>query len=177
MSRDAWKRYNAEGSWYYEVIRSGFKYNMTDIQASLGLQQLRKLLELQSRRRHVVDRYNAAFAHFDEFEIPTQRPEIEHGWNLYVLRLNQDRFSMSRNQFITEMTARNIGTSVHFIPIHLHPYFRDRYGYKPEDFPVAYREYLRMVSLPLFSRMTDQDIDDVIDAVSDIVERQKVLAA
>lgn len=177
MSRDAWRRYSSEGSWYYEVIRPGFKYNMSDIQASLGLHQLRRLPELQSRRLHVVQRYNVAFSQFEEFEIPTQRPEVEHAWNLYVLRLNHKRFSMSRDHFIKEMRARNIGTSVHFIPIHLHPYFRDMYSYKPDDFPVAYREYRRMVSLPLSSKMTDQDIDDVIQAVTETITQREALVA
>jgi dTDP-4-amino-4,6-dideoxygalactose transaminase len=170
MSRDAWKRYSAEGSWYYEVIRPGFKYNMTDIQAAIGLHQLRKLPQFQARRREIVRRYNEAFSQFEELQIPTERPEVEHAWHLYVLRLNVERLNISRNQFIEELKARNIGTSVHFIPIHLHPYYRDKYGYKPDDFPVAYREYQRIVSLPLYPRMTDDDVDSVIEAVHDVVK-------
>ncbi len=180
MSRDAWKRYSAEGSWYYEVIRPGFKYNMTDIQAAIGLHQLRKLPQFQARRREIVRRYNEAFSQFEEFQIPTERPEVEHAWHLYVLRLNLEHFpairnpkSEIRNRFIEELKARNIGTSVHFIPIHLHPYYRDKYGYKPDDFPVAYREYQRIVSLPLYPRMSDQDVEDVIEAVVDVVEKWK----
>ena len=169
MSRDAWRRYSAEGSWYYEVIRPGFKYNMTDIQAALGLHQLRKLPQFQARRREIVQRYNEAFSRFEELQTPVERPEVEHAWHLYVLRLNLERLKISRNQFIEELKARNIGTSVHFIPVHLHPYYRDRYGYKPEDFPVAYREYQRIVSLPLYPRMSDQDVQDVIDAVAAVV--------
>jgi dTDP-4-amino-4,6-dideoxygalactose transaminase len=173
MSRDAWKRYSAEGSWYYEVIRPGFKYNMTDIQAAIGLHQLRKLPQFQARRREIVRRYNEAFSQFEELQTPTERPEVEHAWHLYVLRLNVEPLNVARNQFIEELKARNIGTSVHFIPIHLHPYYRDKYGYKPEDFPVAYREYQRMVSLPLYPRMSDQDVEDVIEAVVDVVERYR----
>jgi dTDP-4-amino-4,6-dideoxygalactose transaminase len=173
MSRDAWKRYSSEGSWYYEVIRPGFKYNMTDIQAAIGLHQLRKLPQFQARRREIVRRYNEAFSQFEELQNPTERPEVEHAWHLYVLRLNVERLNVSRNQFIEELKARNIGTSVHFIPIHLHPYYRDKYGYKPDDFPVAYREYQRMVSLPLYPRMTDDDVDSVIEAVADVVKRYR----
>lgn len=173
MSRDAWKRYSAEGSWYYEVIRPGFKYNMTDIQAAIGLHQLRKLPQFQARRREIVRRYNEAFSQFEELQIPTERPEVEHAWHLYVLRLNVERLNVSRNQFIEELKRRNIGTSVHFIPIHLHPYYRDKYGYKPEDLPVAYREYQRIVSLPLYPRMSDRDVEDVIEAVCEIVEKYK----
>jgi dTDP-4-amino-4,6-dideoxygalactose transaminase len=173
MSRDAWKRYSSAGSWYYEVVRPGFKYNMTDIQAAIGLHQLRKLPQFQARRREIVRRYNEAFSQFEELQIPTERPEVEHAWHLYVLRLNVERLNVSRNQFIEELKVRNIGTSVHFIPIHLHPYYRDKYGYQPDDFPVAYREYQRIVSLPLYPRMTDQDVQDVIEAVSEVVERYR----
>jgi len=171
MSRDAWKRYGAEGSWHYEVIRAGFKYNMMDLQAAIGLHQLKKLRGFHARRREIVRRYNEAFSPLAQFQTPVERPEVEHAWHLYVLRLNPDCFQLSRKQFIEELRARNIGTSVHFIPIHLHPYYRDKYAYKPEDFPVAYREYQRIVSLPLSPRMTDADVTDVIEAVYDIVAR------
>jgi len=180
MSHDAWKRYSAEGSWYYEVIRPGFKYNMADIQAAIGLHQLRKLPQFQARRREIVRRYNAAFSQFEELQTPTERPEVEHAWHLYVLRLNLERFPAIRNSkfeirnwFIEELKARNIGTSVHFIPVHLHPYYRDKYGYQPDDFPVAYREYQRIVSLPLYPRMSDQDVEDVVEAVADVVKKYK----
>jgi dTDP-4-amino-4,6-dideoxygalactose transaminase len=174
MSRDAWKRYSSEGSWYYEVVRAGFKCNMTDMQAAIGLHQLKKLESFHARRREIVRRYNAAFSPLAEFQTPVERPEVEHAWHLYVLRLNLDCFELSRNRFIEELKARNIGTSVHFIPIHLHPYYRDRYGYRPEDFPVAYHEYQRIVSLPLSAKMSDQDVEDVIEAVCAIVREYRV---
>jgi dTDP-4-amino-4,6-dideoxygalactose transaminase len=170
MSRDVWKRYSSEGSWFYDVTRPGFKYNMTDIQASLGLHQLRKLAGFRARRREIVSLYREAFSPFPELCLPVERPEVEHAWHLYALRLNPETFPLTRNQFIEELRARNIGASVHFIPIHLHPYYRDKYGYQPDDFPVAYREYQRLVSLPLCPRMTDQDAGDVIEAVIDIIE-------
>jgi dTDP-4-amino-4,6-dideoxygalactose transaminase len=173
MSRDAYKRYSAEGSWYYEVVLPGFKCNMTDIQASLGLQQLRKLGAFQARRREIVQRYNAAFSQMPELQTPPERAEVESAWHLYVLRLNLDRLTINRAQFIEELKALNIGTSVHFIPNHIQPYYRDRYSYKPDDFPVAYREYQRLVSLPLYPRMSDQDVTDVIEAVTRIVEQSR----
>ena len=169
MSRDAYKRYSAEGSWYYEVILPGFKCNMTDIQASIGLHQLRKLPQFQARRREIHQRYNEAFSQYEELQTPTERREVESAWHLYVLRLNPDRLTIDRARFIEELKARNIGTSVHFIPIHLHPYYRDKYGYKPQDFPVAYREYQRIISLPLNLCMSDHDVEDVIEAVTDVV--------
>jgi dTDP-4-amino-4,6-dideoxygalactose transaminase len=143
MSRDAWKRYTAEGSWYYEVVAPGYKYNMPDIQAAIGLVQLKRLDDLQKRRLEIVAHYTSAFSAIAEVETPVERPNVQSAWHLYVLRLNLDRLSINRAQFIEELKARNIGTSVHFIPIHLHPFYRDKYGWKPEDFPIAYREYQR----------------------------------
>ena len=169
MSRDAWKRYKVGGSWYYEVVAAGFKYNITDIQSALGLVQLARLDSMQARRRHVVSRYNAAFSGWDALQTPAERPHVDHAWHLYVLRLNLDALTIDRARFIDELTARNIGSSVHFIPVHVHPYYRDKYGWEPEDFPVAWREYQRVVSLPLHPQLSDADITAVIEAVTDIV--------
>lgn len=173
MSRDAWKRYSAKGSWYYEVVLPGFKCNMTDIQASLGIHQLRKLPQFQARRREIAKRYTEAFDELEEIETPTERPEVEHAWHIYAIRLHLDQLTIDRARFIDKLKERNIGTSVHFIPIHLHPYYRDKYGYEPQDFPVAYREYQRLISLPIYPRMTDGDIEDVIEAVADVVKRYR----
>lgn len=169
MSRDAYRRYTAEGSWYYEVVVPGFKCNMTDIQASLGLQQLKKLTAFQRRRREVVDAYTSAFGGLPQLEIPVERPGVESALHIYALRLNLDQLSIDRRQFIEELKARNIGASVHFIPNHLHPYYRDKYGFQPTDFPVAYSNYQRLVSLPLHPRLSRADVEDVIEAVTDVV--------
>jgi len=115
MSRDAWNRYSKEGSWYYEVLLPGFKYNMTDIQASLGLVQLEKLESFQLRRAEIVAKYNQEFKNYDALEIPVAKAEVEHAWHLYVLKLNLEALRINRNQFIEELKVRNIGTSVHFI--------------------------------------------------------------
>lgn len=168
MNRDAWNRYGKGGKWFYEVLVPGFKYNMTDIQASLGLWQLKKLPELQARRRVIASRYRAAFADAQALELPVERPGVTHAWHLFVLRLNLDRLSIDRDRFIDELGARGIGTSVHFIPAHLHPYYRDKYGYRPEDFPVAYGNYLRSVSLPLNTRLTDAEVDRIAGTVLDL---------
>lgn len=173
MSRDAWKRYNANGSWLYDVTCPGFKYNMTDIAAALGLQQLKKLSWSHARRRTIVQAYHSAFGSREELEIPTERDEVEHAWHLYVLRLNLDRTGVTRDQFIDEMRDRNIGCSVHFIPVHLLSYYREKYRYQPEDFPIAMREYQRMVSLPLSARMSDQDMEDVIEATISILQENR----
>jgi dTDP-4-amino-4,6-dideoxygalactose transaminase len=168
MNRDAWNRYSATGSWYYEVEEAGFKYNMTDMQAAMGLVQLRRLPEMMQKRRTVVQAYQAAFAGLDAVECPSEREWVEHAWHLYVLRLNLDCLTIDRAQFIEEMRGRKIGTSVHFIPVHLHPYYSRRYGYQPADLPVAYATYQRTVSLPLHSRLSASDVQDVIDAVYEI---------
>jgi dTDP-4-amino-4,6-dideoxygalactose transaminase len=173
MNRDAWKRYGSNGSWFYEVVRPGFKYNMTDIQAALGLHQLKKLPQFHEKRRSIARRYQSAFERYEELQAPTERATVEHAWHLYVLRLNLERTRITRDRFITEMRDRNIGCSVHFIPIHLHQYYREKYGYQPEDFPIALREYSRMISLPLSPRMTEEDVADVIHAVTDIVEQNQ----
>lgn len=173
MSRDAWQRYDAHGSWFYDVVCPGFKYNMTDIQAALGLHQLRKLPQFHARRRAIVERYQSAFRSCEELEVPTERNDVEHAWHLYVLRLNLDRTHITRDRFIREMHERNIGCSVHFIPIHLHQYYRDKYSYKPEQFPIALREYQRIVSLPVSPRMTEEDVEDVIRAVTNVIRQPR----
>jgi dTDP-4-amino-4,6-dideoxygalactose transaminase len=170
VSKDAWKRYTAEGSWYYEIIAPGYKYNMTDIAAAMGLAQLSKAERMWERRREIARRYSAAFGELPELQTPHDRADCQHAWHLYMLRLHPDRLRIDRSQLIEELKRRGIGCSVHFIPLHLHPYYRDTYGYRPEDFPVAYREYRREISLPIYSRMSDGDVQHVIDCVGDVVE-------
>jgi len=169
MNRDAWRRYDEAGQWFYEVELPGFKYNMGEIQASLGLHQLDKLEGFQQRRRSVARRYDEAFADLEALETPTTRADVTNAYHLYVVRLRSEHTRIDRDTLINELRARKIGSSVHFIPIHLHPYYRDKYGWQPEDFPVAYDGYRRMVSLPLNPALSDQDVDDVIDAVRTIL--------
>jgi len=168
MSRDAWKRYDRGGSWRYDILLPGFKYNMTDIQASLGLAQLKKLGAFDARRRQIVAEYQEAFGGDDALECPVERSEVTHAWHLYVLRIRPEALRIDRDRFIEELTHRNIGTSVHFIPIHTHPYYRDTYGYVSEDLPVALEAFERMISLPLHPRLTDSDVGDVVEAVLDV---------
>lgn len=169
ISRDAWKRYTAEGSWAYDIVAPGYKYNMTDVAAALGLVQLDKLERMWRRRGQIAQRYDAAFRGVAELELPARAATNQHAWHLYMLRVDNERLPGGRDRFVDELRRRNIGASVHFIPLHLHPYYRDSYGYKPEDFPVATREFRREVSLPIYSRMSDQDVDDLIASVLDIV--------
>jgi dTDP-4-amino-4,6-dideoxygalactose transaminase len=173
ISRDAWKRYTAEGSWYYEIVAPGFKYNMTDVAAAMGLAQLAKAERMWRRRAEIAARYNQAFGSAVELQIPHNPADRQHAWHLYMLRLHLDRLRIDRAQFVHELRERNVGSSVHFIPLHLHPYYRDTYGYRPEDFSVALGEYRREVSLPIYSKMSDGDVEDVVEAVLDIVERNR----
>jgi dTDP-4-amino-4,6-dideoxygalactose transaminase len=173
MSRDAWLRYSNEGSWFYDVVALGFKYNMSDIQAAIGIHQLRRIESLQARRQNIFNAYNNGFSHLCEVEIPTVRKNIQHSYHLYVLRLNLERMSIDRAQFIEKLRELNICASVHFVPVHLHSYYRNRYGYKPEDFPVCSAEYKRIVSLPLYPEMSDQDVEYIINSIQDIVKASR----
>ena len=173
ISKDAWKRYSAEGSWYYEVVCPGYKYNMTDIQASLGLHQLEKLNRFQRKREILVKAYNEAFKDMKEITIPFVKDNIKHAWHLYVIKIVSEKLKINRNQFIEALKAENIGTSVHFIPAHLQPYYRDTFGFKKGDFPNAEYAFERVISLPLFPRMSDKDVKDVINSVKKIVKYYK----
>ncbi len=173
ISRDAWKRYSTEGSWYYEVLQAGYKYNMTDLSAALGLHQLARSEWLLERRRAIARRYTEAFAHWPELETPAQPAHSEHAWHLYILRLCEERLTITRDAFIQALTQAKIGTSVHFIPLHLHPFYRDTYHLVAHDFPNALRAYQRAISLPIYPGMTDEDVEDVIAAVEQIVEAHK----
>ena len=168
ISKDAWKRYTQEGSWYYEIVVPGYKYNMTDVAAAMGLAQLSKLDAMAARRTDIARRYSEAFAILSQVEIPLARAHVEHSWHLYMLRLVTTRLTLDRARFIEELHDRNIGTSVHFIPLHIHPYYQRTYGLRLQDYPVAYQEYLREVSLPIYSAMSDEDVNDVIEAVTDV---------
>ncbi|MBN1320289.1 MAG: DegT/DnrJ/EryC1/StrS family aminotransferase [Thermoleophilia bacterium] len=175
ISKDAWNRYSESGSWYYEIIAPGFKYNLTDIASAMGLAQLSRLDQMRARRAEIAARYNDAFATLSALVLPSVKPWVTHSWHLYSLRIKPEELTIDRARFIEELKARNIGASVHFIPLHLHPYYRDKYGYEAEDFPIAYREYQREISLPIYSAMTDEDASDVVQAVADIVESFRVV--
>jgi len=171
ISKDAWKRYTSEGSWYYEVVCAGYKYNMTDIQAALGIHQLARLEQFLEVRSKYVATYNEAFGQMPEIQMPITNPDVRHAWHLYVVRLDLKRLTVNRAQFIEALRAENIGTSVHFIPVHLHPYYRETFGYKRGDFPYAERVYDSIVSLPLYPKMTDEDVEDVIAAVKKVIRQ------
>jgi dTDP-4-amino-4,6-dideoxygalactose transaminase len=169
MSRDAWQRYTSAGSWYYEVVAAGYKYNMTDIEASLGIHQLRRLDGFIETRQHYARLYNEAFADLPEVETQIVHDDRNHIYHLYVIRLRLNQLVIDRAQFIEELKSHNIGASVHFIPVHLHPFYRERFGYQRGDLPKSEGLYDAIVSLPLYPGMTETDVQDVIHAVRNIV--------
>lgn len=172
MSRDAFDRFTAiTPSWYYEIVAPGFKYNLTDIAAALGLHQLKKARAFAARRAQIAALYNHGFHDLPLITPPQALPGDEHPWHLYVLRLADDA-GIGRDLLIEQLFAQGIGCSVHYIPLHLHPYWRERYHLRPEQFPHSQHAYERMLSLPLYSRMSDADVVRVIAAV-----RQALLAA
>ena len=163
ISRDVFDRYRG-GNWYYEVTAPGFKCNFTDIAAALGLHQLRRAHAMRAQRAAIAHAYGAGFADLP-LALPAEAPPGElHAWHLYVVRLLDDA-PVGRDAFIEALRERGIGTSVHYVPLHFHPYWRDTYGLKAQQFPVSTDAYRRMVSLPIYSRMTDADVSRVIDAV------------
>ncbi len=168
MNRDAWKRNDKTGSWRYDIVTPGFKYNMTDLQAGLGLAQLKKLKAMHSRRKEIVAMYNDAFKTAGLFDLPVEREYCESAWHLYPLRIREGALTISRDEFIEELRKRNIGTSVHFIPIHTFTYYVEKYGYKPEDYPIAFNESERLITIPLHPGLSDDDVKDVISAVLDV---------
>jgi dTDP-4-amino-4,6-dideoxygalactose transaminase len=170
IGRDAWKRYSSEGSWYYEVLNAGFKYNLTDIQSAIGIVQLAKCSEIRGRRARIARQYTDAFSQCEEVETPTVLADRESAWHLYVLRLHLDRLRIGRSEVVDQLKQRGVGTSVHFIPLHMHPYYRDAYHYCDESFPVAMREYYRSFSLPIYPAMTQEQISYVIEQVSEVVK-------
>jgi len=177
MSADGWKRFDKSGSWEYDIAMPGFKYNMTDLQAAIGTHQLQRLAGFHARRREVVARYAEAFGGDQRFVLPVEREDCSSAWHLYVLRLDPELLGLSRNAFIDELKARNIGTSVHYRPLHMMSFYAQKYGYRPDDFPVAKVAYQRMVSLPLHPRLSDADVDDVIEAVLGVADEAEKPAA
>jgi dTDP-4-amino-4,6-dideoxygalactose transaminase len=170
IGRDAWNRYSEKGNWYYEVTERGFKYNMSDIMAALGIVQLSKLDKMLARRSVIADFYNRAFSGLPELELPPTKPAARHCWHLYMLRLNLDLMGINRARFIIEMRNRGVACSVHFIPIPLHPYYQRTLDLR-DPCERALAEYPRLVSLPLYPTMTDADVERVVEAVRDVVQR------
>ncbi|HEY5910150.1 MAG TPA: DegT/DnrJ/EryC1/StrS family aminotransferase [Verrucomicrobiae bacterium] len=171
ISRDAWKRYTAEGSWYYEIVAPGYKYNLTDVAAAIGVHQLRKADRLHQRRKQLAALYSDLLAEVEELILPGVMPNRIHSWHLYSVRLKLDGCGIDRAGVISEMKQAGIGTSVHWMPLHLHPYYRDALGCKPSDCPCAASIYPELISLPLYPDMTTQDVEYVCRTLKRIIAR------
>ena len=148
ISKDAWKRYTSEGSWYYEVVFPGYKYNLTDIAAAMGIEQLKKCDRFREARSRIARIYDDAFENIPEIKAPACRSDVLHAWHLYVIQVDLDRLSIDRKQFVEMLKHHGIGTSVHFIPLHLHPFYRDSLGHLPQDFPKALGAFQRIILSP-----------------------------
>lgn len=165
LSRQAWNRYAAGGTWKYDIVAPGYKYNLTDVAAAMGRVQLKRSAELLSRRREIATAYNQAFDAVVGLECPTVPDEVDSAWHLYILRLKPELLRVGRDELVDRLGDQGIGTSVHFIPLHLHSFYRHEYMLRAEDFPIALHEYQCALSLPMHSTMTSQDIGRVMDSV------------
>jgi perosamine synthetase len=168
ISSDARQR-QAEGQWHYEMVLLGFNYRLTDIACALGLSQLKKLDANLSRRREIAAHYAAALSDMPEITLPAVRREVNPAWHLYPIRLNLEKLNAGRAEVFRALRAENIGVNVHYIPVHRHPYYRDRFHYRAGDFPIAEDAYERFISLPMFHGMSDDDINDVVRALRKVI--------
>jgi dTDP-4-amino-4,6-dideoxygalactose transaminase len=168
ISKDAWKRYSADGTWRYDIQEAGYKYNFTDLQAALGLVQLAKCEAMSRARAEIAARYDRALDRSDAFEIPEAPSDVEHARHLYVILVNPRALRINRDRVIEELKNRGIGTSVHFIPLHLHSLYRERLGYRAGQFPNAEERFERAISLPIYPGMSDGDTERVIESLHEI---------
>jgi dTDP-4-amino-4,6-dideoxygalactose transaminase len=157
MSRDAWKRYSGAGSWRYQILELGYKYNLSDIQSSLGLMQLRQFARFQTERLRLAQLYHHYLSDIDELQLPEEPSGVTHAWHLYIVKLRSGG-ERKRNEVIEKLKALGVGTSVHFIPLYLHPYYRKHYGYSRKDFPNSYNHYRSVITLPFFVDLKEEEI-------------------
>jgi perosamine synthetase len=177
ISRDAWKRYSADGSWYYEITAPGFKYNLTDIAAAIGIHQLRKADQMHHRRTRRAQLYTELLEDVDELILPHAMPNRIHSWHLYPIRLQENRRGVDRSTVISELKAAGVSSSVHWMPLHLHPYYREALGYKPTDCPCAASIYPQLISLPLYPDLTPEQIEQVCSTLKKIISGPASIAA
>lgn len=182
ISKDAWERYSARENWYYEIHQSGFKYNMPDIAAAIGIHQLEKCDRFYQRRKEIARMYHQGLAHVEEITLPlgdfessglARENGSQHAWHLYLIRLNLKKLTLTRGRFIEALRERKIGTSVHFIPLHMQPFYRKKYGYRAEDFPNAKAAYAEIVSLPIYPKMTNHDVNYVISTIKETIRTHR----
>lgn len=173
LSHDAWERYSGGGSWDYKIVAPGYKYNLTDVAAAIGVHQLARAEEMRREREQIAHYYFAAMGDTEEIELPPTDANRVHAWHLFPLRLNLERLSISRNDFIEELKGAGVGCSVHWRPLHLHPYYGETFGWTPEDLPAATAVWERLISLPIFPGMREEELAHVAGTVRDICARRR----
>ena len=174
LSKSAWNRFTTKAAWYYEILEPGFKYNLTDVAAAIGTAQLAKAQKFWESRQRVAELYNYRLAECEEFlERPTELPDRRSSWHLYPIRLRLDQLKIDRAEFIVKLAEMGVGTSVHWMPLHLHPYYSQTYGYRAEDFPVASSVWPRLVSLPIFPAMGEAEVDYICDSIESICRQYR----
>jgi perosamine synthetase len=172
MSSDAWGRYDVKGTWDYRILRPGYKYNMTDVAAALGVHQLARAEEMRQERQRIAETYLERFAGVEELELPPMPNDRVHSWHLFQVRLRHEKLRSHRDDLLTALRVRGIGTSVHWRPLHLHPYY-EQLGWHPEQLPVATQVWERILSLPIFPGLTAEEIDTVTETVVDLCRRHR----
>ena len=160
ISKDAWNRYSEKGHWYYEVVDNGYKYNMTDVAASLGLVQLKRLDEMNLKRAKIAQRYNEGFKNNSKIKCLEFDESLKSSWHLYVIKVS------NRDSLMAKLKESGIGTSLHFIPVHHHPYYKSTYNYNEGNYPAANKAYNESISIPIFPDMTIEDVDHIIDFIN-----------
>jgi perosamine synthetase len=173
INRDAWKRHTESGSWYYEVVAPGYKYNFTDLQASLGLPQLKKVDAMWDSRKRIAAKYTEALKDLDTIQLHTLKPDRDTSWHLFPIRLYLGRLTKNRAQIINELREKNIGVGVHFMPVHQHLYYSETFNLSDTEYPVASAAFPRLMSLPIYPGMTDENVDKVIDVLVDTLIKFK----
>jgi dTDP-4-amino-4,6-dideoxygalactose transaminase len=174
LSRDAWNRYSESGSWDYQIVAPGFKYNLTDICAALGFHQVHRAEAMRKARESIAQNYSDRFRSIAEIDIPAAPSNRLHAWHLYPIRLRLERLTIGRNKFIQALQKAGVGCSVHWRPLHLHPYYCSTFGWTPEDLPVASQEWERLISLPIYPSMTRDEQDHVVQTVASICSEHRV---
>ena len=173
INRDAWKRYSESGSWYYEVVAPGYKYNFTDLQASLGLPQLKKVDAMWESRKRISKMYTEALKDLDTIQLHTIKSDRESSWHLFPIRLNLDMLNKNRAQIIDELRQKNIGVGVHFMPVHQHLFYSQTFNLNDDNFPVASSVFPRLLSLPIYPGMNDEHVNRVINVLTEILSKAK----
>ena len=169
ITKDPKKLKKKDGDWYYEMQLLGYNYRITDFQCALGISQFKKLDKFIRKRREIVKKYNKAFQDIKELITPFEKPDVKSAYHLYMIQLNLEKLRVGRKKIFNSLRAENIGVHVHYIPVHLQPYYKKQFGYKKGDFPVAEEFYERAITLPIFPKMNEQDINDVIKAVKKVI--------